>query len=596
MDYQDFVLQLDRAPGAPGFVTRVIRSPAGEAEAPFVNPILPEQLDDLWRVALATRQASRAAKTRHLAPSDISLEESALEAERSLEELGDRLFKALFRGPVRSCWVASLAESAQDPHRGLRLKLQLNLIDPVVAPLAELPWEYLYSLEHGGFLGLQRKTPILRHMRLPLAMGRAPVAQPLRLLIVSSQPRTMSRLSLREEGTKIADTLGALPGVETLPLHNPSIDALRELLLREDFHVLHFMGHGGFDPESGQGVLYFADPEERQVPVGGTLLASHLADLPSLRLVFVNACETARSSSRAPFAGVATALLRAGLPAVVAMQRPIGDESALEFSRAVYRRLAAGDPIDAAVTEGRLAITRGRRAPFEWGTPVLFLRAEDGRLFAPRLAAAHPEMPSPIAAPQPPPSRPSRRPLYLAALGGALAISLSVGAARWLRSLEPGPPAVNDSRTSSSSAVQPASLPSSRPESTSATQEPPTLEASTPKEPEPIPRRDEPGEPPVPVSSPPVVPSRSSSYVVSEGRPVTVPDLEAEVGALFFEQGGRFLARFWIMPPGEEMLQKPPVFMPGPIEFPAQRGTYHLNVESLDRAERRATIRLRFDP
>jgi hypothetical protein len=595
MDYQDFVLQLDRAPAGQGFITRVIRSPAGEAEAPFVNPVPAEELDDLWRVALATRQASRAAKARNLESTDSFLTRGALEAERSLEDLGDRLFRALFRGSVRSCWAASLAESAQDPHRGLRLKLQLNLLDPLVAPLAELPWEYLYSLDQGGFLGLQRKTPILRHMRLPLPTGRAPVAQSLRVLIVSSQPSTMTHLSLEEEGAKIAGALGALPGVETLPLHNPTIEALRNLLLREDFHVLHFMGHGDFDPESGQGVLYFADADEGEVPVAGTLLASHLTDLPSLRLVFVNACETARSNARAPFAGVATALLRAGLPAVVAMQRPIGDESALEFSRSVYRRLAAGDPIDAAVTEGRLAITRSQQTPLEWGTPVLFLRAEDGRLFAPGLPATFSETPAPDFSSRPAPlSSRSRRPLYLSlSLGCALAISLGTGAARWLHLLEPIQiQADRPAPTTAAPAPKPAGLSPSSPEPARTTRREPAVKVSPAK---PEIRQEETRVAPDPIPSRPV-PSPSSSYVVSEGSPVSVPGLGAEVGAHFFERAGRHLARFWIAPPGEEILQQPPVIGPGPIDFAAPNGTYHMEVLSLDGAEKRATISLRFLP
>ena len=54
MHYQDFVLHLGRAPGG-GFVARVLRSPAGEAEAPFVNPVSPAELDGLWQAAHATR-------------------------------------------------------------------------------------------------------------------------------------------------------------------------------------------------------------------------------------------------------------------------------------------------------------------------------------------------------------------------------------------------------------------------------------------------------------------------------------------------------------------------------------------------------------
>src|SRR6476659_2437529 len=109
VDYQDFVLQLDRAPGEQGFLTRVIRSPAGEAEAPFVNPIAPQELTGLWQEALAARRASRGERDLGAGPAIIN---SMPSAELLLEELGDRLFKALFRGPVRNCWMRSLAESA----------------------------------------------------------------------------------------------------------------------------------------------------------------------------------------------------------------------------------------------------------------------------------------------------------------------------------------------------------------------------------------------------------------------------------------------------------------------------------------------------
>ncbi|HWN43763.1 MAG TPA: CHAT domain-containing protein, partial [Thermoanaerobaculia bacterium] len=269
MDYKDFVLQLDRAAAQSGFVTRVLRSPAGEAEAPFVNPLSQADLDKLWQIAYRARQAGRAS-------SDCPerLEEPLTEI--LLEEIGDRLFHALFRGPVRSCWVRSFSEATQHSGGGLRLKLQLNLADPLIANLVELPWEFLFSPEHGGFLGLQRKTPILRHMRLPLPGSRPLPARPIRVLTVLSQPAAMAELSLEEEAGKIAAALRALPGVEVLPLHNPTIETLRENLLRQDFQILHFMGHGGFDERSGQGVLCFTGDRGVSVPVSGSMLATHL--------------------------------------------------------------------------------------------------------------------------------------------------------------------------------------------------------------------------------------------------------------------------------------------------------------------------------
>ena len=575
MNYLDFVLQLDR--GADnGFVARVLRSPAGEAAAPFVNPVCGRELDGLWQVALAARLAERG--FRDIGSPASSPAAGSLAAELSLEELGGRLFRALIQGEVHGCWARSLAEATRDPEGGLRLKLQLDLGDPLLAPLVELPWEYLYSLEHHGFLGLQRRTPILRHLRLPLSGGRAPAAQPLRLLTVSSQPKSLSRLALDDESERIAAALGSLPGVEAIPLRNPTVETLRETLLRQEFHILHFMGHGGFDRTTGQGVLLFAGSNGSPVPVSGALLASHLAGLDSLRLVFVNACETARSGARAPFAGVATALLRAGLPAVVAMQRPIRDSSALEFSRTVYRRLAAGDPIDAAVTEGRLAIARRHGALLEWGTPVLFLRADD-RLFDLRPAAVRSLAPA----------RPNRaRPiLYAGLLAGVVAAAgIVIELKPWSRIQGPDrKPQLVTNSSEPGPAVSTTDLESTPPtsdfekhDSRGSKDSDADLDHVKPKQPRP---------------KPPPAPPAITSYALSDGSPVSIPDLNAEVGANFYVREGHGFARFWVATPDQGMLQQPPVVGPGPIEFPAQNGTYHLDVVSLNLAEKRATVRLR---
>jgi tetratricopeptide (TPR) repeat protein len=73
-----------------------------------------------------------------------------------------------------------------------------------------------------------------------------------------------------------------------------------------------------------------------------------------------------------------------GVPAVVAMSGPVSDLAAVAFSRTFYQRLAAGDAIEEAVTEGRLAIQRAEPVDGAWATPTLFLRSSDGMLFAPR--------------------------------------------------------------------------------------------------------------------------------------------------------------------------------------------------------------------
>jgi CHAT domain len=94
--------------------------------------------------------------------------------------------------------------------------------------------------------------------------------------------------------------------------------------------------------------------------------------------VVLNSCEGARTSHVDPFSGVGTTLIEFGIPAVIGMQFEITDEAAIAFSASLYRALAQGLPVDAAIGAARCAIVAEREA--EFGTPVLFLRAADARL------------------------------------------------------------------------------------------------------------------------------------------------------------------------------------------------------------------------
>jgi CHAT domain len=78
---------------------------------------------------------------------------------------------------------------------------------------------------------------------------------------------------------------------------------------------------------------------------------------------------------------VATALVHSGVPAVLALQRPLSDSGAIAFSKAFYQRIAAGEAIDVALVEARLAIHRLDEESCEWATPVLFMGCPDGSLF-----------------------------------------------------------------------------------------------------------------------------------------------------------------------------------------------------------------------
>jgi len=121
-----------------------------------------------------------------------------------------------------------------------------------------------------------------------------------------------------------------------------------------------------------------------------------------MRLVFLNACDTAKATKQKgqdPFAGVATAMIMAGIPAVVAMQFPITDKAAVSFAGTFYPRIVSGYPVDAAVAEGRKAIKLADPSTMEWATPVLFMRSPDGVLFDIKKPIPAKPLPNPVSIP-----------------------------------------------------------------------------------------------------------------------------------------------------------------------------------------------------
>jgi CHAT domain-containing protein len=114
--------------------------------------------------------------------------------------------------------------------------------------------------------------------------------------------------------------------------------------------------------------------------VSGTQLGTILHDCRSLRLAVLNACEGARTARDDPFAGVAASLVQREIPAVIAMQFEITDQAAVVFGEGFYEAVAAGFPVDAALAEARKSIFADQN-DIEWGTPVLFMRVPDGRIF-----------------------------------------------------------------------------------------------------------------------------------------------------------------------------------------------------------------------
>lgn len=365
--YANFDLLLFRS--GENYGAKVLFSPAGEASAEFALPLSEQER----RIALWLLGRTRNVGVAMAQP---------VEANRaSLRELGERLFLAVFAGKVGVQLRRSL-DMAQAQGAGLRIRLRL---DQSVPELADLPWEFLFDPDLDRFLALSDLTPIVRYPEQAEPVQPLRVTPPLTLLAVLSSPANVPELAVEQEWQRLQNALLTLQaGRQIAPerLETATLPALQARLRRGPVHLLHFIGHGYFDPDSNSGGLVFENAAGQAERVPAETLGMLLHDHAPLRLAFLNACEGARGGRSDPFAGVAQRLVQQGVPAVLAMQFPISDAAAIALSQEFYGALADGHPADAALSEARKAVfALGNER--EWGTPVLFSRSDDNRLIEP---------------------------------------------------------------------------------------------------------------------------------------------------------------------------------------------------------------------
>jgi tetratricopeptide (TPR) repeat protein len=297
-------------------------------------------------------------------------------AEQPVRDIGRQLFEALFTGPIYGMYRASLGVAQQ---RGTRLRVVLRLAAP---ELAALPWEMLFDPETETYLC--RHEPLVRHVPAPYTPDPLEVHAPLRILGLVSSPRDMTSLDVDAEKRQLAEALAGPVAeglVEVTWVAEATWAQVHARLLAGEWHVLHFVGHGGYDTATDAGVLALVGADGRADLVDASRLADLLGEArPAPRLVVLNSCSSGESGTTDLFSGTAAALVRSGISAVAAMQFAISDTAAIAFARGFYTAIAHGRSVDEAARSGRISILGVPRS-LEWVTPVLYVRGEATQLF-----------------------------------------------------------------------------------------------------------------------------------------------------------------------------------------------------------------------
>lgn len=354
------------------------------------------------------RMESRQAEKIRVTDEDFENAENL--ADRSLvkEDLlafGERLGDLLLPGFVRELFNGSLNAVKKDG-KGLRLRL---FIEP--AKLAGLPWEVALvpmggrDASEADFLALNDRISIARFETTGQPL--APVAAPdkYRVVIALANPRIkdprFQPLDVTRDKNAIQNAIRLINSkaevIEQVVVQPATRASLGENL--QGAHVLHFAGHGTFETAGTtstggilkKGKIILEDGKRREDPFDSELLAA-LLDSKTTRLVVLGACNTATRNESSAWGGVAPALIRKNVPAVVAMQFTVFDSSVAIFIADLYSMVFAGYSIDEAVAVGRRALFANTNREDgngdwaedrDWGTPVLYLLPDDGVLFPP---------------------------------------------------------------------------------------------------------------------------------------------------------------------------------------------------------------------
>ena len=298
-----------------------------------------------------------------------------------VREIGTYLFSGLLQGDVEKLFDKARAEIEQATLGGG--EEQQCVIRLIVPPeLQQLPWESFYDESHRGFLLNHRQYTLIREAdrveaKPRVGKGKLPVSM---LVVVPDGSRLKVESELHQLAV-VVDKLGA--NIEYVELaERVTSTRLGDHLRKRNWDIVHFIGHG--DLINGKAHIRLNTDGEDDNWMYGEQFAMLFDEKPP-RLVVLNCCYGGREASTPTLSGVGPFLLRAGIPAVVAMQYAIRDVVASHFSETFYTELLTGEHpgrIDLALARARKRLCIDH-AGLAFATPVLYLAEERAQLFEP---------------------------------------------------------------------------------------------------------------------------------------------------------------------------------------------------------------------
>jgi hypothetical protein len=296
---------------------------------------------------------------------------------QQLTQFGQDLFDFVIRDDVKTLYTLL-------PSTHVRIHL---LSDS--PKLQGLPWEYFQV--PGTVSGPHPSRSVVRIVK---TIGVPPpvslkFSQQVRVLFAYANPQDQATaVSWDDVRQSIDDSFTWSREKYSLEIINEvTKQSLLKALNEKDFDIFHFSGHGTV--VAGVGRLILNDGEDKSAYVTAEDLAGIFRGR-AIWLAVLSACHTASGNFTDDFSVISETLVKEGIPAVVANQMPVYNQTMAPFVGTLYSQLLKHGDLDQAVNQARVTLAKllgssdlapGEEATLDWGVPTLYRHVAASKMF-----------------------------------------------------------------------------------------------------------------------------------------------------------------------------------------------------------------------
>ncbi len=312
--------------------------------------------------------------TQVIIPDQIMAQSGEI-ASPNLVGLGQEMYQELFKDTLRDSWNCAQGIAH---NRGEILQLRLGVKN---RRLSSLPWEVLHAgdrpLATGTDVVFSRYQP---NTCLPKSTRKVSSGQPLKILMAIAAPTDKESLQLEKEFEALQQELQKNSGETQIHLdilRQPGREQLTQALEQGQYQVFHYAGHSNWGNFGGE-ICLVSNKTGLTESLSGRDLAGLLVN-NGIEMAVFNSCRGAYNHIASPTdegveINLAEALVKRGIPGVLAMAERIPDEVSLILTQLFYRNLNQGYPIDLSLSRARQGLISAYGShQLYWALPVLYL-------------------------------------------------------------------------------------------------------------------------------------------------------------------------------------------------------------------------------